>query len=444
MRFTVYGAGYLGLTTAVFLSANHQVTVVEIDKDKIDMVNQGESPIAERDLDRLLSNAVSEGKLKAVPLNHAQEVQDAILICVDTPSQEDGSVDLGSVESVVDSIYDSLKIIAGEYLIVTMRSTVPPGTTRTLLLDHLNEEFRSEEFGVVFQPEFLRQGHAIHDLLYPDRVIIGASSTKAFHRYKQAILPCIKRSNPPILRMSIESAELCKYMSNAFLATKISFVNEMAALAERLASVDIGDSVRGMVADHRICESHLAPGSGYGGSCLPKDVKGLIDFGRQLSVDMRLLKSVRAVNEHVTSRLLNLAKECLGDLANCKVAVLGLTFKAGTDDTRNSPSLSLIRALSKTNAEIHVHDPMAKYRELPNDDCRLFVFTEDLASCMLNSELAFLMTDWQEYENLGIREITRPMAKKCFIDARRMFVNTPIPPDIIYRPLGGLSNERET
>ncbi|TXT54857.1 MAG: UDP-glucose 6-dehydrogenase [Candidatus Thorarchaeota archaeon] len=436
MKITVYGAGYVGLTTAAVLSTHHDVTVIEIDERKVELINAGETPIAEPDLAPLLRDGISRGRLKAVGSDYKNSPQDAILICVNTPSSYDGSVDLKAVDSVMQSIETNFDGYVDDYVIIGMRSTVPPGTTRTYVIDRLQKQFDSTRFGVVFQPEFLRQGHAIYDLRYPDRVIIGASDQWVYNLYKDAILPCIKRENPPVIHMSIESAEMCKYASNSFLATKISFANEMASLAEKIPHVNIDDVMDGVVADHRICDSHLRPGLGFGGSCLPKDVSGLYHLGRQRELPMNLLESVQKVNRSTTDRLLSLVGIPLSELKGKKISILGMAFKADTDDIRDSPSIPLIQRLASYGGDIHVHDPVVNFKIVPNEIAQLFSVCDSIEDCTRDSYLAFLMTDWKEYRSIGLVKITENMREKYLVDGRRVFVNTEIPKNITYRAIG--------
>jgi UDPglucose 6-dehydrogenase len=433
---TVFGAGYVGLTTATVLASKHEVIVVDINQEKVALINQGKPPIKEDDLEFRLRQAVESRRLKAVGTDYEFGPQNAVLICVDTPSNPDGSVNLTSVESVVDSISRNYHKLLDDYLLIAVRSTVPPGTTRSLVLNRMQRDRNPDKFGVVFQPEFLRQGKAIYDLLNPDRLIVGASDARAFDMYKALTVPCLDKSNMNVLQMSIESAEMCKYVSNSFLATKISFVNEMASLAERIPNADIDDVVRGMTADHRICPSHLRPGLGYGGSCLPKDVNGFISFGKRLGISMHLLDAVHVVNEKTTDRLLALLGSDIAGLVGQKVAVLGLAFKAGTDDTRESPSLSLIERLSQLGAEIHAHDPTVNPEQTKNAFSCRFEVCDEVESCTKGAHALFLMTEWNEYLEMGLDQITSTMTHKLVIDGRRLFVHASIPDDVLYRPLG--------
>jgi UDPglucose 6-dehydrogenase len=434
MKVTVFGAGYVGLSTAVVLAKKHSVTLVEIDETKINRINKGISPIAEKGLEPLLRESLERKSIKAVRLDEPLGSQDAVLICVNTPSCDDGSVNLNAVESVLHRIESDIDSLLDEYLLVAMRSTVPPGTTRSTVIERLSKNTDTRKLGFIFQPEFLRQGFAIYDLLNPDRVIIGASDEDAYSKYEELTIPCLDKQDTQVLKMSVESAEMCKYASNAFLATKISFINELSALTEQIPHVNIDDVVRGMVQDHRISPSHLKPGLGYGGSCLPKDVSGLFIYGESKGVDMQLLKAVHSVNKQTTDRLLGLVDSL--SLKGKKVAILGIAFKADTDDTRDSPSLPLIRRLLAEGAKVHAHDPVVDLEQARNHLSLDIEISSDISECTGDAFVTFIMTDWSIYKELGIKSIASNMSQRLIVDGRRMFVDSDIPDGIMYLPLG--------
>jgi UDPglucose 6-dehydrogenase len=326
------------------------------------------------------------------------------------------------------------------HLLVGVRSTVLPGTTRSMVLNPLLETHSADNIGVVFQPEFLRQSYAIHDILFPSRIIIGASDEAASEKYLSLLLPCINHKEVPTLHMSMESAEMCKYVSNSFLATKVSFIGEMATLAEVIPNVDVDDVIGGMTADPRISPSHLRPGLGYGGSCLPKDVNGLIRFGQQQGVPMNLLQAVDTVNKQTINRLLLLIGDSDESLSKKQIAVLGLAFKAGTDDTRESQSLILVRRLLELDATVSVHDPLVNTQYTLRSLRGIKVATS-IESCTQDAEVTFIMTDWEEYRNAGLAKITEGMNRKFVIDGRRIFRPSEVPDDIIYRRLGTFPND---
>jgi UDPglucose 6-dehydrogenase len=434
MDVLIFGAGYVGLSTAAVLSQVHNVTVVELREDIIKSINSGKQPLREDGLELLIEENVRNGRLKAISQLNAIEQQDAIMICVNTPSLDDGSADLGQVNTVLNTIEDHLDELLRDYLLIALRSTVPPGTTRSMILSRFTNTF--DNIGVVFSPEFLRQGSAVYDITKPDRVVIGGSSRKAMEMYEQIVRPCIIVDDTPFHMMSIESAEMCKYVSNCFLATKISFANEIAALSEQVPDVDVDDVMKSVMADHRICPSHLQPGLGFGGSCFPKDIRALVNYASRSDVDMKILKSVLDVNASSSNRLVSLIHRTVPSISGKKIAILGLTFKAGTDDTRSSPTLDLIRQLKPLKADIHVHDPEANLDTVDSDTMKLFTFTSNLDNCVKGAELMILMTDWTIYNSIGLEKLIESMNQKVFIDGRRVFVSAQKPDGLIYRSLG--------
>jgi UDPglucose 6-dehydrogenase len=430
----VIGAGYVGLSMAAVLSKVHQVTVVELKKRLVDAINKGIAPIREQGLEELMSSALESHRLVAVTPSTKFSQQDVLIVCVDTPCAEDGSASLIQLSSVMDTVESNLDDLIDEYLVLALRSTVPPMTTRKILLERVSN--REGNVGVVFSPEFLRQGHAIHDLTKPDRVVIGGNEDRAIKRYREMLLPCLAQVEPQIYTMSLESAELCKYVSNSFLACKVSFVNEVASLAERIPGVSIDDVMNGVIADSRICPSHLRPGLGFGGSCFPKDLFALIGFAGAQSVDMKILKSVMQVNSESSKRLVELLNAVVPSLQGKKIAVLGLTFKAGTDDTRNSPSLELIDHLCLEGSTVWAHDPAAKLESIETSLRARFRFSEDIDECIGDADAVVLMTDWPIYTELGLKKLTETTKGRVFIDGRRAFVDSNIPKGVIYRALG--------
>lgn len=444
MRVMVVGAGYVGLTTAVVLSTKHHVTIVETNSQKIKAVNAGECPFHEKGLDPLLKDAIVGKRLRAIGPNDEYTNHDFVIICVGTPARRDGSVNLDNLEAAVSNIQNASATLIDEYLVIVIRSTIPPTTTRRMVIDPLSEELSPESFGVIFNPEFMRQGFAIHDITSPERIVIGSSTSKAAQMYRELYSSVLDNEDTRIIETSIESAELCKYASNCFLATKISFTNEISSIAEVIKNIDIDAVMTGVTADNRINPSHMSAGLGFGGTCLPKDLSGLIAFGKQLGLSMDLLSSVATINENMDKRLMKLLNGKGMDLSGRKVAVLGLTFKAGTDDTRASQSLDVIRRLHETGAVVWAHDPMASNLTLPNDVKGMFRRCDEISQCTEDAHAIFLMTDWPVYRDIGIQGLVSNMKKKLFIDGRRQFAKSPIPPGVEYLALGSNRDFFET
>ncbi len=434
MRILVYGAGYVGLSMAAVLSQVHDVTIVELRDEIVDRINAGQSTVSENGLEPLLTDSVRAGKLRAVSHLANPSPYDAIIICVNTPPQDDGSADLSQVEAVMESIEAYIQDLYDQYLLIALKSTVPPSTTRTAILDRLGVHHIN--LGVVFSPEFLRQGTAVDDIRKPDRVVIGGSDERAAEAYQEILQPCLVKKDVRFFKMTLESAEMCKYVSNCFLATKISFGNEMASLAERVPNIEIDDVMNSVMADHRICPSHLKPGLGFGGSCFPKDIRAILEFSESRGVKLRLLSSVLDVNTDTSTRLMSLLKRTIPSFDGCNVAVLGLTFKHGTDDTRSSPSLDVIENLHSMGAHLHVHDPMANLDTVAPEKRELFTFTRSVDDCLRDADLLVIMTDWPMYKKIGLENLTQQMKQRIVVDGRRMFVNSEKPVGITYKALG--------
>ena len=433
----VIGAGYVGLTTSVVLAGQHEVTLVDTDKERVRMIAAGESPIHEVDLSDSVANCVRAGQLCAITDSEPVGSQDVVLICVGTPSADNGSVDLTYVEKAVDYILDRTNDLCESYCVVGIKSTVPPGTTRRLLMERVGAVNSPERFGVVFNPEFLREGSALADALNPDRIVIGANTERAVTRLRTMYEECLDPQFQAYVSMSLESAELCKYVSNAFLATKISFANEIANIIEKIQEADIDDVMESVGLDRRISPSFFGSGVGYGGSCFPKDVVGLIDYARKThSLETHLLTATQLINSQRPAHLVKMLTSIVPDIQGRKISVLGLAFKPGTDDIRESPSLKVIDELRSLGAEVWVHDPLVCKMPLSQEFKDAVNVVEDIQACLKDSMACFLVTEWGEYLELGLDNLTRLMKKKIFIDGRRAFVKDSIPFDVVYISVG--------
>jgi UDPglucose 6-dehydrogenase len=294
-----------------------------------------------------------------------------------------------------------------------------------------------ERFGVVFNPEFLREGSALADAQKPARIVIGADTEKAATQLRTMYEECIGPQFQAYVSMSLESAELCKYVSNAFLATKISFANEIANIIERMPDADIDDVMEGVGLDPRISPSFFGSGVGYGGSCFPKDVVGLIDYAQKKhSLETHLLTATHIINSQRPMHLVRMLSSILPDIQGLKISVLGLAFKPGTDDIRESPSLKVIEELQSLGAEVCVHDPLTSKMNLSQEFKDSVNVVEDTQACLKDSMACFLVTEWAEYLEQGLDNLTRFMKKKIFIDGRRAFVKDSIPSDVVYISVG--------
>lgn len=436
MNVLIIGAGYVGLSMGVVLAKSHDVTLVDIDESKVGMINRKESPIHERDMDNMLADAVSRNKIRAITPAEPIGNQNLVLICVGTPSMEDGSVDLSYVDKAADMIFERIEEILDNYCVIGIKSTVPPGTTRRLVSEKIAKMGYTDRLGVVFNPEFLREGSAIADATNPDRIIIGASDYKASQVLRKLYQDVLGDAASNVITISLESAELCKYVSNAFLATKISFANEIANITECVSGADIDEVMRAVGEDSRISPKFFGPGAGYGGSCFPKDVAGLMDFAeRNLGVTTHILNAIQKVNSERPARVVNLLLKELPSLKGKKVSVLGLAFKPGTDDTRESPALKIIDLLHEHEADVWAHDPLVHEMDLDHLTEKVQL-TENLEECLNSSVACILVTEWEEYIQRGLAGLTDLMQGNILIDGRRAFTDTKIPEGVSYRTIG--------
>jgi len=354
-NIAVIGTGYVGLVTGVGLADfGNKVICVDIDKAKIDMLNRGQIPIYEPGLKEILDKNVREGRLSfSTDIANTIQKSEVIFIGVGTPPKENGEADLSYVESAIESIAKNLN----NYKVIVTKSTVPIGTN-CWIKKKIIEKSGKTNFDVISNPEFLREGKAVHDFFHPDRVVIGYDSEKA-----KEIMKDVYRSlyliETPFVFCNLETAELIKYASNAFLATKITFINQIANLCEAVGA-DVHIVAKAMGMDGRISPKFLHPGPGYGGSCFPKDTKALVQIGKKHGVNMSLVNEVIRANEEQKRRMVTKLEKILGDLKEKTIGILGLAFKAETDDMRESPAIVIINELLKKGAKIKAHDPQAE------------------------------------------------------------------------------------
>ena len=419
MRISVVGGGYVGLVSAAcFSELGHIVTLIEIDREKVKAINQGTAPIYENGLDEMLS-AHAGGNLKATSGYEGMPDSDVTLICVGTPSASDGSADLSMIASASKSIGTALRDLDG-YHIVAVKSTVPPGTTenlvKPLVLEHSGLEAdaaptSSREIGFVMNPEFLREGLAVQDFMNPDRIVIGSSDRKAGDLF-EGVYDGLKA---PLVRTSLTAAEMIKYTSNAFLATKISFSNEVGNICKRLG-IDVYEVMKGVGLDHRINPYFLNAGAGFGGSCFPKDVSALMHLAKEVGVDPILLEAVMAVNECQPLRMVELLEQKAGDIRGKKVAVLGLAFKDNTDDARESRAIPVIRELKRRGARVAAYDPKAN--ESMSKIIPDIVYCSTPSEALHMADACLVMTEWPQFA--GLDKEFDLMRHKVIIEGRRV------------------------
>jgi UDPglucose 6-dehydrogenase len=416
MRIAVVGTGYVGLVSgAGFSEFGWSVTCVDQDAAKIARLQRGEIPIFEPGLEALVAANTAAGRLCfTTDLAAAVAAADAVFIAVGTPSRRgDGHADLSYVFAASEAIGRALT----GYAVVVTKSTVPVGTGREVARI-LRRTLPDDGFDVAANPEFLREGSAIGDFMRPDRVVIGADSERARAVMRQLYRP-LYLLETPLLFTDIETAELIKYAANAFLATKISFINEIADLCEALGA-DVQDVARGIGLDGRIGRKFLHAGPGFGGSCFPKDCKALVRTAGDAAADLQIVETVLRVNEARKSRMADkIAAACGGNLAGKTLAVLGLTFKPNTDDMRDSPSLVILPRLMAAGARLQVFDPegMAEAQKLMPD----LVYCRDAYWTMKGADALVLLTEWNEFRGLDLGRVKRLLARPLVIDLRNIY-----------------------
>ena len=415
MKISVIGTGYVGLVTGTCLAeTGNEVICVDIDQDKVEKMRNGMVPIYEPHLDVLFERNIKAGRLNfTTSLDEGLEHGEIIFLALPTPEDEDGSADLSYVLNVSKLIGDKIK----DYKVIVDKSTVPVGTAEKV--KETISENASCEFDVVSNPEFLREGYAVDDFLKPERIVIGSSSEKAIKLIQKLYNPFVRSGNPIII-MDEKSAELTKYASNAFLATKITFMNEIANYCEKVGA-DV-DKVRiGMGTDSRIGKRFLFPGIGYGGSCFPKDVKALQKAGLDKDYDFKILKSVIEVNEKQKTILFPKIQNFFNDdLSNKKLAVWGLAFKPETDDVREAPAIYLIEKLLNKGASLSVYDPEA----MPNIKKQ---FGETLNYCnsmyeaLENADALIICTEWSVFRTPDFNKVKQLLKQSIIFDGRNLY-----------------------
>lgn len=412
MRIAVIGTGYVGLVTGVTLSEiGQEVVCIDTDEQKVEKMKKGISPIYEPGLTEMMQKNLEAGRL-SFTTSHREAVRqaDAIYIAVGTPEKTDGSADLSYVEQACKDIAWN---ITRDTIIVT-KSTVPVGTNNRILDTILLHLLHDLQIDIVSNPEFLREGSAIYDSFNADRIIIGTESERAATIMEKINAPF----NVPIFRTDIKSAEMIKYASNAFLATKISFINEISNICELLGA-DVENVAKGMGMDRRIGLQFLKAGIGYGGSCFPKDTKALIQIAGNLDYEFQLLKGVVNVNIKQQSLLIEKLKRCIPDVAGKKIAVLGLAFKPETDDMRESASIIVTDALLKQGARVMGYDPVAmeNAKSVLNPNVE---YAENIADAINGSEAVMILTEWQEIKKLSPTAF-KSMIRPLVIDGRNCY-----------------------
>ena len=415
MDIAVIGTGYVGLVTGAGLADfGNDVVCVDVDVKKIEALKKGQIPIYEPGLAKLVSKNVSEGRLRfTTGLSEAIKGARAIFIAVGTPPRPDGSADLRYVEEVARSIADHMN---GPKLIIT-KSTVPIGTGR-LIQKILEEAGKANLASVVSNPEFLREGSAIEDFMKPDRVVIGASDPEATALMKEIYAP-LHSLEIPFVVTNVESAELIKYASNGFLAVKITFINEIAQVCEKVGA-DVQDVARGMGLDSRIGPKFLQAGPGFGGSCFPKDTSAMADIARKYGYDFQIVEAVLRVNDDIKERMVAKIVDALGgDVSGKTIGVLGLAFKPETDDMRDSPAIAVIKGLQKRGAKIRAYDPQAM--ENSKSIFTDITYCDDAYQTAAGSDALVIATEWNEFRALNFGRVKKALAQPVVVDLRNVY-----------------------
>jgi UDPglucose 6-dehydrogenase len=430
MRVAVIGTGYVGLSTGVCLAEiGHKVVCIDVDERKIDTLKQGKSPIYEPGLEELLIKNSSEGRL-VFTTAHQQGVREAdiIIIAVGTPQSDEGQADMRFLEQVAKDLAEHIV----RDCIVVIKSTVPVGTNeyfKKLLLGQLKNNV---EIKMVSNPEFLRQGSAITDTLKGDRIIIGSDEPGASEKIQEMYQPL----NVPFLLTDVRSAEMIKYASNAFLATKISFINGIANLCEA-AGADVEDVAEGMGYDKRIGAAFLKAGIGYGGSCFPKDVKALLHTSREIGIPFSLLEETIAINDRQQELLIGKALKRFGDLKGKKIAMLGLSFKPDTDDMREAPAIKIAKNLTASGAEVAAYDPVAacNARKVIGG---AITYADSAKEAAKAADAMFIVTEWEEFRELDVAAVLDVMKQRIIFDGRNCLDETALKAcgTIEYYPVG--------
>jgi UDPglucose 6-dehydrogenase len=415
MNIAVIGTGYVGLVTgACFAEFGVHVTCVDVDTAKVDKLNQGVIPIYEPGLDTIVEKNVEAGRLQfTTDLKSAVEQALVVFLAVGTPPQEDGSPDMSFYQQAAKDVAAAMNC----YKVLVTKSTVPVGTGKWLQEFVASNVASPTEFGVASNPEFLREGAAIEDFMHPDRVVIGSNETRAIDVMKELYRP-LYLIETPIIITSLEAAELIKYAANAFLATKITFINEIANLCDAIGC-DVHDVARGMGMDNRIGRKFLHPGPGYGGSCFPKDTRALTTVADQFGIETLIVDAVIEANERQRKAMIPKIEKLAGGLQGKQIGVLGLSFKPETDDMRESPAIDVINELKNRGANIKAYDPVAMEEAkqcLPEIE-----YAVDEYDAISGADMLVIITEWNQFRALDMEKVKSLLKSPKIADLRNVY-----------------------
>mgnify|MGYP003618794652 CR=1 FL=1 len=429
MKITIIGTGYIGLVQGAMLSdLGFDVTCFDIDSSKIELLKKGISPIYEPGLEEIIKSSLTRKTISfSSSCEESVKNADIIFIGVGTPPLPDGSTDLSYIESAAGCLGNSLK----DGCLVITKSTVPIGTNRkirAIIQRKLDSYNRKISFSVISNPEFLREGKAVYDCYNPERIVIGidAGDNRDLIKKKiEEIYDYFIEKNIPLVFTTLESAELAKYASDVFLAMKISYINEIALLSEKL-DANVNDVARIMGLDSRIGKDFLKAGLGFGGSCFPKDTLSLLNIAKDNGSDLGIVDAAVKTNEHMKEYLLSKIISKSGDIQGKEIAVLGLSFKPDTDDIRESPSIGLIRRIVSAGGHVRVYCPkaMENSKKVMEDIKDFITFTENEYECAKNADLIILATEWEQFRELDFTKIRNSMCSNYFFDLRNMFIHS--------------------
>ncbi len=412
MKVAVIGTGYVGLVTGVVLAQlGNDVICVDKDKEKVEKLRQGIPPIYEPGVEEMLKQGLKDGFLKiSESIAEATKASEVVFIAVGTPPAEDGTPDLTAVKAVAHAIADSID----KYTVIVNKSTVPVGSGDMVEDIILSHGVDPSLFDVVSNPEFLREGSAIHDTLHPDRIVIGSKKREAAVK----LVDLYATLQAPMIVTDLNSAELIKYGANSFLAMKISFINALSRVCE-LCEANVADVAAGIGSDARIGPQFLSAGLGWGGSCFPKDVQGMVTVSEKLGYDFGLLKEVIEINDDQTKHFLRRMEKALGGFQGKRIALMGLAFKPNTDDIRDAKSLIMIEEITSKGGTVIGYDPVAEenVREIyPNIE-----YAPNVYELGINADALVLVTEWNEFRQLDLERLGQPMKRRILFDGRRVY-----------------------
>jgi UDPglucose 6-dehydrogenase len=438
-RISIVGMGYVGLCTAIgFASKGYNVIAVDKDPKKVESINKAIPTFHEPNLEELLSRVIKNRNLYCMlETEKAIKSTDITFVTVGTPSNSDGSINLNQIKGAAKEVGTALNK-KDDYHLVIVKSTVVPGTTENIvkpLLEENSHKNCSSDFGLCMNPEFLREGSAVNDAQHPDRIVIGENDQKSGDTLASLYTELHHEESIPIIRTNLPTAELIKYANNSFLATKISYINTIANVCEKIPGADISIVSQGIGLDQRISPLFLKAGLGYGGSCFPKDVTALVAFSIQHGYVPKLLKATHEVNEEQASHAVEKAKSNLKELKGKKIAILGLAFKPDTDDMREARSIPIIKQLLEEGSIITVYDPVANYAAKSIFGNRIN-YASSAIKCLDGADCCILVTEWDEFKNLQPEDFKQNMKQPILIDGRRIYNPIDYRKELKYTAIG--------